>query len=335
MERRLPGGGCPSPSAARAVRSEAMPGWMRDNEREVDIVTGCFLLISLEFWKRLGGFDRAFFMYGEEVGPVPASCGGSARARDHARGDARPLRRRVRTDPRGQARARARRAARLMRVHWSATRRIPRRLADRPRLCEPRALGRGSSARSACATTRRRPPAGAPRGDRRREWMGRQGRHERSIRRRPHDHLQPARTTPASRCGGFSTRAPRRPASGCGTTAVMPRRSQSSKSLRGHPRFFRFHHSRENRKLREPTNWLWSHAAGRLPLEGRRRLPRAGRLDREAAARPRGRSRVRRDRLLALRGRGLHPRDREAKDPRLRRERFVAGQRAGWKEAAT
>ena len=33
-------------------------------------------------------------------------------------------------------------------------------------------------------------------------------------------------------------------------------------ALRGHPRFFRLHHSPENRKLREPTNWLWSHATG-------------------------------------------------------------------------
>lgn len=33
-------------------------------------------------------------------------------------------------------------------------------------------------------------------------------------------------------------------------------------ALRAHPRFFRFHHSPENRKLREPTNWLWRNAQG-------------------------------------------------------------------------
>lgn len=38
-----------------------------DKEREVDVVVGCFLLIDQDLWKRLGGFNRAFFMYGDEV----------------------------------------------------------------------------------------------------------------------------------------------------------------------------------------------------------------------------------------------------------------------------
>lgn len=33
-------------------------------------------------------------------------------------------------------------------------------------------------------------------------------------------------------------------------------------SMRNHPRFHRFHHSPENKKLREPTNWLWENARG-------------------------------------------------------------------------
>jgi GT2 family glycosyltransferase len=41
--------------------------WPSDTVREVDIVTGCFLLIRREFWEKLGGFDDAFVMYGEEV----------------------------------------------------------------------------------------------------------------------------------------------------------------------------------------------------------------------------------------------------------------------------
>lgn len=35
-------------------------------------------------------------------------------------------------------------------------------------------------------------------------------------------------------------------------------------SFRDHPRLHRFHHSPENRRLREPTNWLWSEADGDL-----------------------------------------------------------------------
>jgi GT2 family glycosyltransferase len=33
---------------------------------EVDIVTGCFLLVRRDLWERLGGFDPAFFVYGED-----------------------------------------------------------------------------------------------------------------------------------------------------------------------------------------------------------------------------------------------------------------------------
>lgn len=46
---------------------ELMPGWARDSEREVDIVTGCLFLIRRDLWDRLGGFDPVFQMYGEEA----------------------------------------------------------------------------------------------------------------------------------------------------------------------------------------------------------------------------------------------------------------------------
>lgn len=46
---------------------EAYGGWDRGTEREVDIVSGCFLLIGRNTWERLNGFDPAFFMYGEEA----------------------------------------------------------------------------------------------------------------------------------------------------------------------------------------------------------------------------------------------------------------------------
>ena len=42
-------------------------GWQRDSVREVDTVSGCFLLIRRSLWEELGGFDPAFFMYGEEA----------------------------------------------------------------------------------------------------------------------------------------------------------------------------------------------------------------------------------------------------------------------------
>jgi GT2 family glycosyltransferase len=41
--------------------------WQRDHQRHVDIVQGSFLLIEREFWNDLGGFDLAFFMFGEEA----------------------------------------------------------------------------------------------------------------------------------------------------------------------------------------------------------------------------------------------------------------------------
>jgi N-acetylglucosaminyl-diphospho-decaprenol L-rhamnosyltransferase len=46
---------------------EGYGGWGRDEVREVEIVTGCFLLIDRELWEQLHGFDESFFMYGEEA----------------------------------------------------------------------------------------------------------------------------------------------------------------------------------------------------------------------------------------------------------------------------
>lgn len=47
--------------------AEAYGGWNRMTEREVDIVTGCLFLLRRDDWQTLGGFDPAFFMYGEEA----------------------------------------------------------------------------------------------------------------------------------------------------------------------------------------------------------------------------------------------------------------------------
>lgn len=46
---------------------EAIGGWPRDSVRQVDIVTGCFLMIPRALWHRLGGFDPKFFLYGEDA----------------------------------------------------------------------------------------------------------------------------------------------------------------------------------------------------------------------------------------------------------------------------
>jgi GT2 family glycosyltransferase len=46
---------------------EAMGGYGRDHPRPVDIVSGCLLLIALDDWQRLGGFDERYFLYGEDA----------------------------------------------------------------------------------------------------------------------------------------------------------------------------------------------------------------------------------------------------------------------------
>jgi len=52
---------------SRLFNPEAIGGWDRSTVREVDIVSGCFLLTTQDLWTRLGGFDEKFFMYGEEA----------------------------------------------------------------------------------------------------------------------------------------------------------------------------------------------------------------------------------------------------------------------------
>jgi GT2 family glycosyltransferase len=52
---------------SRLFNPEAYGGWPRDDVRDVDIVSGCFLVISRSWWDRLGGFDPGFFMYGEDA----------------------------------------------------------------------------------------------------------------------------------------------------------------------------------------------------------------------------------------------------------------------------
>lgn len=52
---------------SKLLNSEGYGGWNRDSARHIDIVTGCLLLITRSLWDELGGFDPAFFMYGEDA----------------------------------------------------------------------------------------------------------------------------------------------------------------------------------------------------------------------------------------------------------------------------
>ena len=46
---------------------ESLGSWRRDTPREVDAVSGAFLLMSRKLWNVLQGFDESFFMYGEDT----------------------------------------------------------------------------------------------------------------------------------------------------------------------------------------------------------------------------------------------------------------------------
>jgi GT2 family glycosyltransferase len=54
-------------SHSELFNSEAYGDWQRDTVRQVDLVTGCFLMVPRIFWEELRGFDPAFFLYAEEA----------------------------------------------------------------------------------------------------------------------------------------------------------------------------------------------------------------------------------------------------------------------------
>ena len=53
--------------SSELLNAEEIGRWPRDTAREVDIVQGSFFLIRRADWDKLGGFDPAFTMYGEEA----------------------------------------------------------------------------------------------------------------------------------------------------------------------------------------------------------------------------------------------------------------------------
>ena len=74
---------------------ESLAGWSRDSVRQVDIVTGCLCLAPRAVWEQLGGFDEAFFMYGEDADLADPRAQARLPPGDHARGGDRAPRRRV------------------------------------------------------------------------------------------------------------------------------------------------------------------------------------------------------------------------------------------------
>jgi len=52
---------------SRFFGRERMTWWNRDDVREVDVVTGCFMLVRREAIEEVGMMDERFFMYGEET----------------------------------------------------------------------------------------------------------------------------------------------------------------------------------------------------------------------------------------------------------------------------
>ena len=50
-----------------ALDPESLGSWQRDTVREVGMVSGGLMLVDRSLWERLGGFDEAFFMYGEDA----------------------------------------------------------------------------------------------------------------------------------------------------------------------------------------------------------------------------------------------------------------------------
>jgi hypothetical protein len=46
---------------------EHMSRWKRDSERDVDVVTGCYMLVRREAMEKVGLLDESFFFCGEET----------------------------------------------------------------------------------------------------------------------------------------------------------------------------------------------------------------------------------------------------------------------------
>ncbi|RFA29345.1 glycosyl transferase [Alkalilimnicola ehrlichii] len=50
-----------------AVDTYQLRSWARDSEREVDVISGCYLLVRKSIIDQVGGLDEQFFFFGEET----------------------------------------------------------------------------------------------------------------------------------------------------------------------------------------------------------------------------------------------------------------------------
>jgi len=88
---------------ARVFGRYQMRDWNRDTMREVEVISGCYMLVRGDVLAQVGGLDEAFFFYGEEtdwcrriraagwtlafapVGEITHHGGGSVKALNHRR----------------------------------------------------------------------------------------------------------------------------------------------------------------------------------------------------------------------------------------------------------
>lgn len=54
-------------SGSRFFGRYQMRDWARDTTREVEVISGCYMLIRRDILSQIGGLDEAFFFYGEET----------------------------------------------------------------------------------------------------------------------------------------------------------------------------------------------------------------------------------------------------------------------------
>jgi GT2 family glycosyltransferase len=84
----------------RLLDPESLGRWPRDTVREVGVITGCLLLADRAAWKKLGGLDERYFMYGEDTdfsmrakraGYHPVICPGASIVHEVGQSSATPI----------------------------------------------------------------------------------------------------------------------------------------------------------------------------------------------------------------------------------------------------